>query len=215
MEVPYDSIRTVFLDMGNTLVSFDFEWVRDELHARGISCSVEELEWAEAAARPEVSHELERLGSTEGESTFRFYLGSMLSHLPCRIPSSRAETVLGELVSVLGAPGATQRLWSRVLPGVHDALERLQQAGLQLAVLSNSDGTVESGLAQKGLRRFFDEVIDSRVVGFEKPDPRLFLHALSVCRAAADCTLHLGDLYHVDVVAARATGNTANARIRI
>ncbi|HET9267545.1 MAG TPA: HAD-IA family hydrolase, partial [Vicinamibacterales bacterium] len=42
--------------------------------------------------------------------------------------------------------------------------------------------------------------------GVEKPDPRLFQHALDVAGASADRTIHVGDLYHVDVVGARRAG---------
>jgi putative hydrolase of the HAD superfamily len=40
----------------------------------------------------------------------------------------------------------------------------------------------------------------------EKPDPRLFQHALEASGAQASRTVHVGDLYHVDVVGARAAG---------
>jgi putative hydrolase of the HAD superfamily len=56
------------------------------------------------------------------------------------------------------------------------------------------------------LRPFLDAVIDSHVVGFKKPDPQIFYHALTVSRAEPACTLHVGDLYNVDVAGARAAG---------
>lgn len=40
----------------------------------------------------------------------------------------------------------------------------------------------------------------------EKPDPRLFEIALERSGARRDETLHVGDLYHVDVLGARAAG---------
>jgi len=52
----------------------------------------------------------------------------------------------------------------------------------------------------------FESVIDSRIVGYEKPDPRIFEHALNVSGASPETTLHIGDLYHADVVGARAAG---------
>ena len=68
----------------------------------------------------------------------------------------------------------TQHLRSWILPGVRETLAALRDVGLQLAVVSNSDGTIESGLANQGLRHYFDAVVDSHVVGYEKPDPRIF-----------------------------------------
>ena len=46
----------------------------------------------------------------------------------------------------------------------------------------------------------------NRIVGFEKPDPRIFHHALRVAGASPETTLHVGDLYDADVVGARAAG---------
>jgi putative hydrolase of the HAD superfamily len=49
-------------------------------------------------------------------------------------------------------------------------------------------------------------VIDSALAGFEKPDPRIFVHALSLAGTEPGRTLHVGDLYHADVLGARGAG---------
>ena len=56
------------------------------------------------------------------------------------------------------------------------------------------------------LTKWFDHVLDSHEWGVEKPDPRLFQIALEQSRADAARTVHVGDLYHVDVMGARAAG---------
>jgi HAD superfamily hydrolase (TIGR01509 family) len=61
-------------------------------------------------------------------------------------------------------------------------------------------------MAAIGLRPHFHHVVDSAVVGVEKPDPRIFRHALDAVGARPERTLHVGDLYAVDVVGARAAG---------
>ena len=43
-------------------------------------------------------------------------------------------------------------------------------------------------------------------MGFEKPDRRLFKHALTISDADPKSTLHIGDLYHVDVLGAWSAG---------
>jgi putative hydrolase of the HAD superfamily len=57
-----------------------------------------------------------------------------------------------------------------------------------------------------GLASCFDCVLDSSDLGVEKPDPRLFEIALERSHASRDTTIHVGDLYHVDVLGARAAG---------
>ena len=73
-------------------------------------------------------------------------------------------------------------------------------------MVSNSDGRVEQALAAAGLRHYFDVVIDSALVGVEKPDPRIFHAALEALGVAPEEALYVGDLYDIDVLGARAAG---------
>jgi putative hydrolase of the HAD superfamily len=82
----------------------------------------------------------------------------------------------------------------------------LKGLGLRLAAVSNSDGTAERMLRDVGLRDYLDVVVDSAVVGYEKPDPRIFELAMRLMDAAGATTLHVGDLYDADVAGARAAG---------
>ena len=199
----FDSeIETVFLDVGNTLVSMDYVWIQRELEARGFAFSLAGIHRAEAAARPAVSQALGGETSTEGTSTFALYLAETLRNLGVARPDP---AVVEELVAVFRGP-ARERLWSRVIPGIPDALEELRELGLGLAVVSNSDGSVERVLARQGLRPLVDAVFDSFLVGFEKPDPRFFEHALRETGASPGTTLHVGDLYAADVVGGRDAG---------
>ena len=206
--IPYRSLETLFLDVGNTLVSMDFGWVRAELAAVGIACTAGELRRAEAAGRPHFSAALTDGGAGGHEDFFSAYLRIMLTHLDgpmLRSPRDPSE-IANLLAPVLGGPGCMQRLWSWVLPGVREALGALREMGLKLLAVSNADGTVEESLIRLGLRPYFDAVLDSHHVGFEKPDPRIFDRAIEISGATRDRTLHVGDIYAVDVLGARAAG---------
>jgi putative hydrolase of the HAD superfamily len=100
-------------------------------------------------------------------------------------------------------------LWCRLAAGTREALDRLRAGGLRLAVVSNSDGRVEEALVAAGLRDCFDVVLDSALVGVEKPDPAIFRAALAALGVAPAEALYIGDLYDVDVVGARAAGMEA------
>lgn len=206
--LPWAEIDTVFFDVGNTLLSIDFDWVSAELSQRGLRASPEALRRAEARARPRVSAGIVHREQKESQDSFTFYLGLVLGQLEAapRHGEPRLAELARELTPVLRGPGRTARLWSWLIPGVPEALRVLGEAGLRLAVVSNSDGSVESSLVSRGLRDCFDAVFDSHLVGHEKPDPRIFEHALSVCGADPARTLHVGDLYAADVVGARAAG---------
>lgn len=206
--IPYKDIKTIFLDAGNTLISMDFDWVLRELEPFGLTCTVEQLIRAEAASRPTVSKELVKLKSTESEDTFRFYVKTILENLPEKtLPDFENKShILESILPVLRAPGQAMRLWSNILPGVPEALNLFNKKGFQLAVVSNSDGSVEKGLQDLGLGKYFYAIIDSHVIGFEKPDPRLFEHALAACGAEPEQTIHVGDMYDTDIIGANAAG---------
>ncbi len=97
-------------------------------------------------------------------------------------------------------------LWSRVLGGVPQALGRLNAAGVRLAVVSNSEGTVEAMLRDVGLRQQFEVVVDSWAVGITKPDPRIFHHALTTLNVAPGDAVMVGDSPTADVGGAAAAG---------
>jgi putative hydrolase of the HAD superfamily len=206
--IPFHAIDTVFFDVGNTLVSIDFDWVSEELTSRGVAAAPAQVRRAEAAARPTVSAGLADRDDKETQGAFAFYFGTVLEHLESarELGEAGRSDLVRDLTPVLRGPGLTAKLWSWMLPGVPQALEAMRSGGLQLAVVSNSDGSVEQSLVAAGLRDYFDAVMDSFIVGHEKPDPRIFEHALEACGADPDRTLHVGDLYAADVVGARAAG---------
>jgi HAD superfamily hydrolase (TIGR01509 family) len=113
---------------------------------------------------------------------------------------------LGEVRSCLGRMHRERHLWSSVAARSVESLSRLRRAGLLLGVVSNSDGRVEEALRAAGLREYFDVVVDSGLMGVEKPDPRIFHAALATLGVRPEEALYVGDLYEVDVVGARAAG---------
>ncbi len=197
-------LDAVFFDAGNTLITLDHALVCDVLATHGVTASPAALARAEGAARPAVSAYLGDGGSSEGRDTFTFYVGRILAGLGVEDPES--ERLAPRLVATLKRDVGTRRLWSQVLPGVPGALRALRAAGITLVVVSNSDGTVEEGLAAMGLRDDLDAVVDSAVVGAEKPAAAIFQHALACAGSRPERTLHVGDLYAVDVVGARGAG---------
>ena len=95
---------------------------------------------------------------------------------------------------------------SDVYPGVLAGLQRLRNAGLRLACLTNKPGEFARPLlAAKGLDGFFTEVFGGDAFARKKPDP---LPLLETCRALGTLpahTLMVGDSSN-DAQAARAAG---------
>ncbi len=205
--IPYGEIQTLSLDVGNTLISIDFPRISSELQARGFTISPKDLRRAEAASRPTFSS---RMGKASGKVDYSFgsYLEAVLSHADSPQNPGKEEigSLAADLADALATEGQANRIWRWVLPGVPEALENFRLLGLQLVALSNSDGSAELSLKEAGLRNYFSTVIDSAIVGYEKPDLRIFEHALSASGARKESTLHVGDLYHPDVEGAHDAG---------
>jgi putative hydrolase of the HAD superfamily len=203
--IPWDRIDTLFLDAGGTLITMDFPRIAREMAELGVTCDPAALMRAEAAARPVVSRKFATLKSTERPDWFATVVDVVLQRATELDAYDRADLVTA-LVPRIRFPGRSLELWNTPLPGVAEALAQLKAAGLRLVVVSNADGTVEEGLTRAGLRAHLDDVIDSHLVGFEKPDPRIFHEALRRGSSDPACTLHVGDIYAADVLGARAAG---------
>lgn len=100
-------------------------------------------------------------------------------------------------------------LWDEPAPGAATCLTRLRRADVRIGVVSNSDGRIAAALERAGLVDLIDCVVDSGVVGVEKPDPAIFHHALGPLGLDAGETWYLGDTVHYDAAGAEAAGLTA------
>jgi putative hydrolase of the HAD superfamily len=118
------------------------------------------------------------------------------------IEESQVERVAEILESLYVAPAMS--LWNVVPDGVVEQLRDLAATGVAIAVVSNSDGTVESVLRRCDIP--FDIVIDSTVVGFAKPQPEIFGFALEKLNVAPENAVHVGDTAWADVDGAHAAG---------
>ncbi|HVX88249.1 MAG TPA: HAD-IA family hydrolase [Gemmatimonadales bacterium] len=193
------TVRAVLFDAGNTLLGLDHERIAPAV-AKALDVPLTAA--ALRAASPRAALAMEEGRSSDQERALR-YLKLLFEY--AGVPASRID----EVNKVLWPLHAEQNLWSGVEPGTAAALERLQVAGYRLGVVSNSDGRVAEALEGVGLARFFGVIVDSKLVGYEKPDPRIFMPALASLGVAPAEALYVGDLYEVDVVGARAAGMTA------
>jgi putative hydrolase of the HAD superfamily len=99
-----------------------------------------------------------------------------------------------------------EHLWSWPDPAAKEVFAKLKNLGYRLGVISNSDGSIASAMKKLGFAPFFDCMIDSHVVGVEKPDPRIFEMALQQLGLPAERCVYVGDNYDRDVIGARGAG---------
>jgi putative hydrolase of the HAD superfamily len=201
-------LDAVLLDAGGTLVRLDFEWIAAMLGTLGHRTDAAALRRAEVEGRrrydASAGHALgpddvhPALGS---RGDVHAYFRGMLE--AAGVPQG----VLGPAEAEMHARQAQPvGLWARPMEGAREMLPRLRALGLRLAVVSNSDGRAEAHLVHSGVRDDIELVVDSQVVGIEKPDPGIFRIALERMGIAADRALYAGDIRSVDEAGARATG---------
>ncbi len=138
---------------------------------------------------------------------WHLFFGSVLRHLG--LAGATPHPRLDEIVRDLRAHHERKNLWSHLLPGTHEVLKTLQQRGFQLGVISNSDGKVRGQLEETGLAPFFSFILDSHVVGSEKPDPAIFRLSLRESGLSASQVLYIGDIIAIDAVGAAGVGMSA------
>ncbi len=85
-------------------------------------------------------------------------------------------------------------------------LEHLKQAGYPMVLVSNFYGNINQVLKDAGIDGYFQDVIESAVVGVRKPNPAIF--ALGVCALdlPASQVLVVGDTYGKDIIPAHKLG---------
>jgi HAD superfamily hydrolase (TIGR01509 family) len=195
-------IQTVFLDAGGVLVNPNWSRVSEVLGRHGVSVAPARL----AAAEPRAKKRLdtgETIRATSDQQRGWTYFNLVLTEAGVALSDATA-AALGELHIY----HETYNLWETVPDEVMPSLAALRRSGRRLVVLSNANGTLHRAFDRLGLTTSFDLIFDSYNEGVEKPDPRFFQIALERSGADAATTMHVGDLYHVDVAGARAAGLT-------
>lgn len=185
MQTKEQRITTIFFDIGNVLVAWDWTHCHAEL-ARLSGKSVSELEevfWGAGEGDPAG---VEHLYGTGLVTTDEF-----------------VELVRKRVASCL-AREHFERLWNGIFTPIRPMLElveRLKRAGLRLIIISNTNElhfTYEYG-AFPALSRFDDFVL-SYEIGACKPDDRIWRAALAKAATPSEACLFVDD-YPVNVEA--------------
>ena len=95
---------------------------------------------------------------------------------------------------------------TRLYPGVHELLEALSTAAVELAVVTNKpERYVGPLLEQVGLGSYFRWIIGGDTLPQQKPDPAALLQVMRLAGVTAKQSLFIGDSRN-DVLAAHAAG---------
>jgi putative hydrolase of the HAD superfamily len=193
-------VETVFLDAGGVLVYPNWTKISEALKGHGVDAEPAAL----ARAEPRAKRQLDTgstIAATRDATRGWLYFDLILTY--AGIPLSDATAAA---LQDLQEYHRTSNLWELVPADVPPTLDALRRRGLTLAVVSNANGTLCRHFDRLGLTAAFGCVLDSCDVQVEKPDARIFQIALERTGARPETTIHVGDLYHIDVVGARSAG---------
>lgn len=190
----------LFFDVGDTLI-----FARRTLHEAIVNiCRRDGVEVEESLVRTSAAAIKETLGpvTTLRLDAFQDWWMRMYAELLRRC---------GYRGDVRAAQEELRELWRsgralRLFPDTLDTLKSLRDRGYRLAVVSNWDDTLDEVLTRLSVRRYFEEVFCSYLLGTEKPDPRIFQHALRTMNVQAQSAWHIGDSPESDVTGARNVG---------
>lgn len=199
-------IAAVLLDVGGVITTPDHAMMRRALNTVGVVATTEALDRAHYAGIAALDSSLITTGSLD----WRQYDAAVARSVGV------AEDRVPDAVAALQRAWRRVRGWHRIVPGALDGLRELASTGVSLGVVSNADGSVAEQLVAARVCQVGEGhgvrvvvVVDSTVVGIEKPDPRIFafaLDALGVSPEQAAGVVHVGDTIYADVTGARAAG---------
>ena len=195
--MPERSPAAVLFDFGGTLDADGVPWVDrffDAYRQHGGS--------VDASRFGEVFRQSDRMLLAEGS----------LIGLGLRAMVGRQAGLLGQLLpdgDSLAEPMAEtfHRSSLAIVRRNRPMLARLAR-GLRLGIVSNFTGNLRECLDELELSALFSVVIDSTVVGASKPDPSVFVSALSALRMAPGSVWFVGDNPESDLRPASALGMT-------
>lgn len=193
-----DKVEAVLFDAGGVLLDLDYAYLRRLIGVRLPAPAIEDLARLEALARDEIHRQV--AGGGRVSDAWRDYFHVILGRIG--VPAAEQAGIIDSLWE------AHQRfgLWTVAIPGSPQVVAELKRRGYRLAVVSNAEGRVEQDLDAAGYAGLFETVVDSHVVGVEKPDPEIFRIALRRLEVAEQHAIYVGDLPAVDLAGARSAG---------
>jgi putative hydrolase of the HAD superfamily len=199
-------LTTVFFDMGSTLADLNpsYEGIYHRIFQKaGYDLPLGEVESAIAYSWDIVTEQdaVTAYDNTlEGTLNWQREVEERVMERLNIHPDVR-EDVFWNIIQAFEDPAA-YRLYDDALP----TLATLKQAGYRLAIISNWSWHLPELCGALGLASYFEQIFTSARVGFAKPHPEIFTHALAGMNIGPDQAIHIGDSFKADVMGANGVG---------
>ena len=194
-------IRAVFFDIGNTLFFYNYEFFSKMLMERfSIDIDARELE----AIHYSLGEAIQKKAADKKDhhEFVSDVYGLWLEELDID------KDLIPNIIDAVRTHPFPHLFWSKMGEDVRETLTWFQEHGVKMGVISNATGQIKRLIEHAGLEDYFNVVLDSHIVGFEKPDTRIFEKALAEVGVKPEEAVHVGDLVGADIDGARAAGIT-------
>lgn len=190
-------LRAILFDMGGTLDGDGLHWL-DRFVALYQSFGVKLPRETIRAAFDEAERQSavdESIASSNLEQMIELHVKWQLARLGLNDAKLGQHLVEGFIAPVREAAIANARM-----------LATLVERGFELGVVSNGCGNVEKLCADLGYAPYLSVIVDSRRVGFSKPDPAIFRYAAEKLGGDPGTMMMVGDSFERDVAPAKKAG---------
>ncbi|WP_284141185.1 MULTISPECIES: HAD-IIIA family hydrolase [unclassified Virgibacillus] len=186
--------KFIWFDLGYTLVHLNREEIYHQLlKEEGIDRSVEDLAVAFHLTDKYFMREHPGFLSNKGTDFYDVYYSKLHNFIGISLPPFPPHEVNEKM---------EWQIYSETIP----ALQALTASGYRLGLISNWDQTARTILQKTGIEPFMEQIIISSDLQIEKPDEKIFTHALQQARVSASECLYVGDNYYDDVIGSNRVG---------
>jgi putative hydrolase of the HAD superfamily len=196
-----ETIRAVFFDFGDTLVSLSP--TKEELFVQAVRSLGFELSLATVKRAYQIVDFHNKYSSVHLKDRAGFYRSYNEQLCEAIGISSHFE----ELLPILATHFLENKNW-KLIDGAVEVLTFLHERKIPLALVANWDRDLPKLTERLGVRQFFSSIVSSQEAGVEKPDSEIFKLALADLSLSveAEKVVYVGNEYHADVLGARAAG---------
>jgi HAD superfamily hydrolase (TIGR01509 family) len=189
--------KVIFFDVGNTLLFPNRDVILQPLreHAEEPTLQL----WHAIERRTKKQFDAEMEGGHADHGFWYLFYTNLLRDMDIENDSLRDQLVSATRISAN---------WGCIRRGTRESLDRMA-AEYRIGVISNADGKISPLLQCNGICDCFLTVVDSGIVGYEKPHPAIFEAALRALDTRPDETLYVGDVHCVDYIGATKAGMQA------
>ncbi|WP_036222453.1 HAD family hydrolase [Mesoaciditoga lauensis] len=188
----------LLFDAGGTILFPKFDWMASVLSSKGFEVEPLKIFKEFSYLNYEIDDILRRGENNPWNN--EWFLKTLVERL------STPKELIDKVASIVIKEENENGLWASTFGHIKETLKLLKDAGYSMSIVSNSDGRVEKMISDVGLRKYFDKVYDSYLVGISKPDKGIFELALKELSLKPQDALFVGDMFYIDVLGANSCG---------